>query len=687
MASVDFNFNQPDSALRGGQSLSLNARILVITILIIIGCYLSAWLGTVFIFPGVGTAVLFPSYAVLAAALIHTPVKSWWILVLAAVAGNLWPHWQYEQASPFVFIAEIANVLRALIAALGFRKLSRRIDPFEDLRSMAVFIAFAVVIAPAAGALVGAGAVELRHSSTSFWIVFQAWLLSNMLTGLVLLPLILTAWTYGRSWIANIRESRYFEGVLLTGITFIAAALVFDRADPQSLFPVTVFMIFPLLAWASLRFVPGGLITLLGLISTIAINGALHNRGPFVSHAPAENLLHLQYFLIAMCLPLLLLKALLREQLKTASDLRNSERLYREVVETQQELVCRYRPDTTLIFVNDAYCRYFKKPREELIGRKYIELIPEAVRQWTLDHVQAIIRDRTVRPVDHEVIRPDGTIGWQQWVDYVVSDGDGCNTCELQGIGHDITELKRAEQSLRESESRLRASYEKIQDLAGRLIVAEEAERKRISRELHDGVNQQLAALSIRLSGIKRRLPEEGDALKQEIASIQAEIIELAESVRSLSHELHPGILQHAGLVPALRAHCMEFQGETGIETSFTSDGDDHAIPPDLSLCIYRVAQEALRNVVNHAQAKRVQISLTNDQRRLRLRIDDDGCGFDPKKSNYSGGLGLMSMEERIRLVQGEIIIDSYAQRGTNIQIDVPLEGGPNAADQGIAGG
>jgi signal transduction histidine kinase len=215
---------------------------------------------------------------------------------------------------------------------------------------------------------------------------------------------------------------------------------------------------------------------------------------------------------------------------------------------------------------------------------------------------------------------------------------------------------------------------EHIRDLAGRLITSQEEERRRIARELHDGVHQELAALSIALTALEAGLPE-GTApdRRQEIGRLQGRSVEMAETIRLLSHELHPGILQYAGLTAALRSHCQEFQREHRVTVTLQADDDLGAVPADLALCLYRVTQEALQNVARHAKANRVRVVMARDGTDLMLTIGDDGRGFDLSEGQGHGGLGLISLDERIRLARGRLTIDTQPQRGTQIQVVVPL--------------
>jgi PAS domain S-box-containing protein len=239
-----------------------------------------------------------------------------------------------------------------------------------------------------------------------------------------------------------------------------------------------------------------------------------------------------------------------------------------------------------------------------------------------------------------------------------------------------VIERKRAEQMLRENEGSLRASYARIQDLAGRLITTQEAERSRIGSDLHDDVNQQLASFSIALSNVKRRLRDGGDAtVREELTLLQQRTIDLADVIRNLSHELHPGVLQHAGLSAALKGHCAEFGRQHAIEVTLSAVDDLDGIPHNIALCLYRVAQEALRNIAAHAGAHKAQVILKSTEESLELVIADDGQGFNLTEARGVGGLGLISIDERVRLIGGSLTINTELQRGTQMRVQVPLGG------------
>ena len=472
--------------------------------------------------------------------------------------------------------------------------------------------------------------------------------------------------------------------------------------------------------------------------------------------------------------------------------LRESEDRYRSVVESQTELICRFLPDTTLTYVNDAYCRYFGKSREELIGIKYTELLPPSIRLWAKEQIDALVRSRGTVTYEHEVLLPEGRSGWQQWVDHAIPGPDG-EILELQSIGRDITERKRAEQALLESSERnqailravpdlmflqntdgvyldyyardpqellappeaflgkgifevlppelaerimtafkkldgtletqlveyslelggqerhfearivsaggdkvltivrnvtdsrraadaLRASEEKLlisnrqaRELAARLITAQESERRRIALLLHDDLSQNIAAVGVAISRLKRKPPATEDLMTAELDQLGAQTNDLTTQIRKLSHQLHPDVLEHVGLLAALESEVAEFDHNENIKVDFRAETRSPHIPLDVSSCLYRVAIEALRNVSRHSGASRVSVVLTEDDSGFTLEISDSGRGFDVERARRGSGLGLISAEERVKLLQGSFSVRSKPDGGTIVLAQVPL--------------
>ncbi|TDI47197.1 MAG: PAS domain S-box protein [Acidobacteria bacterium] len=225
----------------------------------------------------------------------------------------------------------------------------------------------------------------------------------------------------------------------------------------------------------------------------------------------------------------------------------------------------------------------------------------------------------------------------------------------------------RAREALTKSEASLRESHEEITQLAARLIAAQEQERQRVSRELHDGLNQQLAALSFEIGMLRTEVSEEQPAICHRLGELQARAIALIEDARRISHELHPSTLEHLGLVAAIRAYCDEVsrRGETTIR--FDSIHPPEHIAPPAALCLFRVVQEGVQNAAKHASATVVQVTLRGADDSLTLAISDDGRGFDTDRTN--GGLGLVSMAERVRVLGGQFSIRSSLNKGTRLEV------------------
>jgi signal transduction histidine kinase len=230
---------------------------------------------------------------------------------------------------------------------------------------------------------------------------------------------------------------------------------------------------------------------------------------------------------------------------------------------------------------------------------------------------------------------------------------------------------RAAEIGIRAKEGELRVSYDQVRQLAGRLIYAQEEERTRIARELHDDVGQRVASLSIGLSSLKRRVPNPDDTARSELSGLQQQVVGLAKDLRDLSHELHPGALEHVGLLEALRGRCAEINRESGTRVDVEVADGWSELADDVELCLYRVAQEALRNITKHAQARTAHISLAHRNGQVVMRITDDGRGFQENGSNGQHGIGLLSMRERVRMLEGTFEVES-SSRGTVATVVIP---------------
>lgn len=232
--------------------------------------------------------------------------------------------------------------------------------------------------------------------------------------------------------------------------------------------------------------------------------------------------------------------------------------------------------------------------------------------------------------------------------------------------------------AVRRGEAALQSGYERIRDLARRLITAQEVERKRIARDLHDDLGQKLALLSIEIGRLERDAPR-GHDLTGHARRLSEQIGEAAAGVHRLSHQLHPSRLGRLGLAAAVAAVCRDVSAQDRLKIEFEHRDVPEGIPPDVALCLYRIVQEGLHNVVKHSRARDVHVRLLGDGPVLDLWIIDSGVGFVVDGAE-NAGMGLVSMRERVSLVGGAIVIHSAPGSGTCIVARVPDDGKPIVA-------
>jgi signal transduction histidine kinase len=218
----------------------------------------------------------------------------------------------------------------------------------------------------------------------------------------------------------------------------------------------------------------------------------------------------------------------------------------------------------------------------------------------------------------------------------------------------DITERKRAEEAL--------------SGMTRKLIEAQEQERARIGRELHDDINQRLAMLAVELE----KLQDDPSDLQSRVQELRRAMAEISDDVQGLSHELHSSKLEYLGVVAGIKSWCKEFGERQKMEIQFSSDVSS-ALPQEIGLTLLRVLQEALHNVIKHSGVRKVSVQLRQDSFEIHLVVSDRGRGFETDAALQGKGLGLTSMRERVRLVNGTIAIDSRPMGGTAIHVCVPV--------------
>jgi len=259
---------------------------------------------------------------------------------------------------------------------------------------------------------------------------------------------------------------------------------------------------------------------------------------------------------------------------------------------------------------------------------------------------------------EYRVIWPDGSTHWLNARAELVRDAKG-NPVKIRGVSIDISDQRILEQER--------------QVLASRIASAQEGERRRIARELHDSLIQELAGVAMDL-GRRVAQPPASPDLKKDYQSLQNRVVKAAEAARHVAYELHPSELDDLGLETTLRDYCEQVSRETGVAVEFNRRKVPAQLTREVASCLYKVAQEALRNIVKHSHAQRATVNLDAANRHIRLRIEDNGKGFLLSSIQSSTGLGVASMRERVQLVNGKFSITSGPGKGTQVVADLPLD-------------
>jgi PAS domain S-box-containing protein len=314
--------------------------------------------------------------------------------------------------------------------------------------------------------------------------------------------------------------------------------------------------------------------------------------------------------------------------------------------------------DMRYLQVSDRWCADYSVDSSQVLGRSHYELFPDMPRRWKEVHRRALDGE-TLRADEDRWDREDGTT----WVCWEIRPWRTPNGL-VGGIlifAEEITHRKQMEEA--------------ISGMSRRLIESQERERTRIARELHDDIVQRLSLLAIRLQQLQKSadLPPE---VRSHTGELWEQTTEIATDVQHLSHELHSSRLQYLGLAVAMRGFCREFGEQQNMEIDFQTHDLPSPLSADISLCFFRVLQEALHNSAKHSGARHFEVRLWATSDDIHLTVRDSGVGFDPEAAKRSQGLGLISMEERLKILKGSLSMDSQPKRGTTIHACAPLTSG-----------
>jgi len=335
--------------------------------------------------------------------------------------------------------------------------------------------------------------------------------------------------------------------------------------------------------------------------------------------------------------------------------LRESDRQFRTLANAAPVMIWTIGPDKRCTYFNDVWLAFTGRSLEAELANGWTagiwaEDLPRCMETYTA----AFDRHEPFR-IEHRLQRRDGEYRWLFAQGVPRLDVDGAFAGYIVSA-IDVSERKRSE--------------ELIHDLAGRLIVQQEVERQRIARELHDDIGQGIALLKVEIDLMATGVDSE--QTRAQLCKLSSRVGEIASDVHDVSHELHPSRLRAIGLVSALQSLCRDTSAQRKVCVTFTQGLVPTSVDADVSLCLYRIAQESLRNVVRHSQARDAHVTITSDDGFVSLQIADSGIGFDPRHVAHAG-LGLHSMRERVAILNGQLSIDAAQGSGTQIRVRIPL--------------
>jgi PAS domain S-box-containing protein len=721
---------------------------------------------------------LWPGCVLLVSVLLLVSRKMWPILIVTAFAVFFFHDRQAGVSASASSWLILADTVEVLTAALCLSYFFVGVPRLNSVKALTKFSLFAVILAPALGAVVGALAVP-----GSYWTNWRTSFLSEALGFLTLMPAILS-WVGKSSPGKHKSRAYYVEGSAVVAGLMLFGYVMFVALGNTSP-PEVFYFLVPFLLWSALRFGSTGVSTSVILIAFLSIWGATHGRGPFTESQHVNNLLSLQLFLFFAAAPFMVLAVLVEERERAGAVLGESEEKFRSVFRDAGIGMAIVSPEGLFLAGNDAFCNFIGYAEDELL-RKTVQSLthPDDWPRFSERLNQALRDGGCFRGVEKRCLHKSGKVLHGECSGSLIRDAQGRALYFVAEV-MDITERKRATQNLIESEERFRLvansapvliwmagsdklctffnkcwldftgrtveqemgegwakgvhpedlgrclsvysgafdarvdfemeyrlrrfdgkyrwivdygvprfesdgtfcgyigscvditdrklNAESLEELSGRLIVAQEEERGRIARELHDDFSQRLALLGIGLSRLWKKRPESEEEERTVVRELWNRTQEISSDVHRLSHQLHSSKLQHVGLGPALMGLCQEISEKYGIQVEFTDYGVASQLPKDVALSLFRVAQEALSNVVKHSRAKQAQVELGNANHEIQLRIVDAGPGFDIALSNTNVGIGLVGMRERLRLVGGRLSVQSAPTRGTEILAEVPV--------------
>lgn len=594
---------------------------------------------------------LWPGCAILVTGLLLVRVSVWPLLIAASFAAFALADLQAGVSLRSIAWFIPGNTIEVLISGVGLRYCFDGLPRLNSVRALAKYSFFAIILAPFAAAFFSAHGI-----ARDYWTGWKIVVLSEVLAFITVTPALLSWAAEGRVWMRRSR-ARHLEGLILIAGLVVVSSVVFTLPQ-NSTSPALFYTLVPFLLWSALRFGWLGVSTSLIVVTSLSIWGAVYGRGPFSNLVPLTNPVPLQMFLIFAAIPFMALAALGEEHEHAAEVVRESEERFRLVANTAPVLIWMAGTDKLCTYVNQPWLQFTGQPLEAQLGNGWAGIVHNDDRKRYLATYSQAFDQRQSFAMEYRIRRGDGEYRWVLDTGVPRFNPQGSFAGYI-GSCLDITDRKLAEEALA--------------SVGRRLIEAHEEERTWIARELHDDIGQRIALLAVELERYNRRLPEWAVDMHEYLQHALQNIADLGEDIQAISHRLHSSKLEYLGLVNAAKGFCRELSQQRNVRIEFKHSDVPATIPKEISLCLFRVLQEALQNAVKHSEGQNFTVEVSGTEEGISLSVSDSGIGFDWQHAMKNQGLGLISMRERLRLINGELSIQSAPGSGTIVIARVPL--------------
>lgn len=675
------------------------ALVYLLKVLILAIVYhLAARLGLRMAFFQANTSPVWPPTGIGLAALFILGYQYWPGIALGVLLGSILTGAPVNLAVGMA----LGNTLEALAAVYLLKKvigLHQEIDRIGDVVGL-VMVSLACTMI---GASIGTLTLMVTNLGEwqNFWPIWTTWWIGDLLGALVVTPVILT-WTIFP--LPRIHRRALFEGGFLLLFTAGITWFVFSSMPPSGVFhQALIYVIFPFVIWAALRFGQRGATLVVFIVSGIAIWGTSQGMGPFSLESKNDSLILLQTFMAVVSLTGLILAAATLERRKAAdafrqkaddlATLNDSSKTFLDSFEIESlfQTICRLA--VTRLGLDIAWIETsgnLDGGDDHIIGYG----APPSTLQYLhgnwldteldQDSPATVIRNLDGIKIDPELnlaacrtyakfplLFSNRQIGSLR----LISKQKDFFTTDNQILIQSYANLAAVAIQNTLLFDELKRSNKQLHGLSQRLMKAQEEERLHLSRELHDESGQLLTALTVQLGLLDRNL-DQPVAMREKIEELKTTTVEIQENLHQLAVNLRPASLDHIGLVTTLRQFIAEFNRQYHLSVDFEAVGmEGRRLPSDMETTIFRIVQESLTNVILHSQAKHVEVLLSLHNQHVVLIVEDDGIGFIPTSPGTDDHLGLFGMRERVEMLGGTFMTESSLGKGTTIKAEVPCGG------------